>query len=59
MWEGPHTWAGYNWSQIRSISGKVDKVDYLGGDTYCINEEGTNGSVSLGNYINAFRGIFT
>ena len=52
-WEGPQTWAGYNWSQIRSIGDRVDRVDYLGGATFCINEDGTYGSVSLGNYINA------
>ena len=52
-WEGPQTWAGYNWSQIRSIGDRVDEVDYLGGATFCINEDGTYGSVSLGNYINA------
>lgn len=44
---------GYNWSQIRSIGDRVDEVDYLGGATFCINEDGTYGSVSLGNYINA------
>jgi len=53
MWEGPQTWAGYNWSQIRSIGDRVDEVDYLGGATFCINENGSGGSVSLGNYINA------
>ena len=53
MWEGPQTWAGYNWSQIRSITDRVDEVDYLGGATFCINVDGTWGSVSLGNYINA------
>ena len=52
-WEGPQTWAGYNWSNIRSIARKVDKIDYLGGATFCINKDGTYGSVSLGNYINA------
>lgn len=52
-WEGPQTWAGYNWSQIRSIMGDVDVVDYLGGATFCIKENGSSGSVSLGNYINA------
>ncbi|MBR3936989.1 MAG: VCBS repeat-containing protein [Bacteroidaceae bacterium] len=59
MWEGPQTWAGYNWSQIRSIGDRVDEVDYLGGATFCINEDGTYGSVSLGNYINAdIRGSY-
>ena len=52
-WEGPQTWAGYNWSHIRNIIGDVDKVDYLGGATFSINENGSVGSVSLGNYINA------
>ena len=64
MWEGPQTWAGYNWSQARSILGDVDEVDYLGGATFCINENGSGGSVSLGNYINAdistsYQGIIT
>ncbi|MBR4593789.1 MAG: VCBS repeat-containing protein [Bacteroidaceae bacterium] len=52
-WEAPQTWAGYNWSHIRNIIGDVDKVDYLGGATFLINENGSLGSVSLGNYINA------
>ncbi len=52
-WEGPQTWAGYNWSNIRSIARKVDKIDYQGGATFCMNENGSFGSVSLGNYINA------
>ena len=52
-WEGPQTWAGYNWSQIRNLMGDVDVVDYLGGATFCIKENGSSGSVSLGNYINA------
>ncbi len=55
-WEGPQTWAGYNWSQVRNIIGDVDVVDYLGGATFSINDECSRKSlksVSLGNYINA------
>ena len=52
-WEGPQTWAGYNWSQIRNLFGNVDEVDYLGGATFSINENSSkNNGVSLGNYIN-------
>ena len=58
-WEGPQTWAGYNWSQIRNLKGDVDVVDYLGGATFCIKENGSSGSVSLGSYINAdLRGSY-
>ena len=51
-WEGPQTWAGYNWSQIRNIIGDVDKVDYLGGVTFSIKENSSVKGVSLGNYVN-------
>ena len=51
-WEGPQTWAGYNWSQVRNIIGDVDAVDYLGGVTFSIKENSSVKGVSLGNYVN-------
>jgi hypothetical protein len=56
-WEGLQTWVGYNYTQARNASGKVDEVQYFGGVTFAIDENVTkfNGwrGVSLGNYINA------
>jgi hypothetical protein len=56
-WEGLQSWVGYNYSQLRNASGKVDEVKYFGGATFAIDENVTryNGwrGVSLGNYIDA------
>ena len=52
-WESPQTFAGLGLSHIRNFSGKVDRVDYLGGATF-VTSENTGGrkGVTLGNYIN-------
>lgn len=52
-WEGLQTQIGYNYSQIRNILGKIDRVDYFGGVTFCTGENQLKQSgVSIGNYIN-------
>jgi len=56
-WEGLQTWSGYNYTQLRNTSGKVDEVRYFGGATFAIDENVTRfkkwQGASLGNYINA------
>lgn len=52
-WELPQTVVGNVWSDIRNITGKVDRVDYYGGATFVTNENAsTGGGVSIGSYIN-------
>lgn len=52
-WELPQTLVGNVWSDIRNITGKVDRVDYYGGATFVTNENSSKGDgVSLGSYIN-------
>ena len=52
-WESPQTLAGLGNSHIRNMTGKVDRVDYLGSATFVISENmSKKWGVSLGNYIN-------
>lgn len=52
-WESLQTGVGNTYSQTRNILGKIDRVDYYGGATFCTNEysDKKNG-VTLGYYIN-------
>ena len=61
-WELPQTTVGYNYSQWRNTSGKVDRVELFGGATFSLQEYGDGSGISLGNFINAnlpgkFRGV--
>jgi len=38
-WEHPQTVLGNDLSQLRNIFGQVDRVEYLGGATFSINEK--------------------
>ena len=52
-WELPQTVVGHVWSDIRNMSGQVDRVDYYGGATFVTNENSSShNGVSLGSYIN-------
>ena len=54
-WESLQTNLGHNWNQLRNIWGGVDRVEYFGGATYCINENSSsveNGDgMTLGSFI--------
>lgn len=53
-WEVPQTLIGWLFAELRNMVGAVDRVDFIGGATYVVNEHwqrgGTQG-VSLGNFI--------
>ena len=52
-WEHPQTVLGNDFSQLRNIFGQVDRVEYLGGATFSINEKSKKeDGVSIGNFIN-------
>jgi hypothetical protein len=52
-WEMPQSLIGQGYTQVRNISGDVDRVDYFGGATFATNENaGYNNGVSIGNYVN-------
>src|SRR5690554_5260323 len=55
-WEGLMNRIGYNYSNIRNIGGKVDRVDYFGGATFLTNENdsrtNTGNGIALGSFIN-------
>ena len=52
-WEHPQTSIGSDLSQLRNIIGQVDRVEYLGGATFSINEESKKeDGVSIGSFIN-------
>jgi hypothetical protein len=40
-WESPQTFAGVTYSHLRNLSGRVDRVDYLGGATFVTDENST------------------
>ena len=57
-WELPQTLIGWLYAELRNMAGAVDKVDFIGGATYVINEHWKRGGsqgVSLGNIINIDR----
>ena len=52
-WEHPQTVLGNDLSQLRNIFGQVDRVEYLGGATFSINEKSKKeDGISIGNFIN-------
>ena len=52
-WEHPQTVLGNDFSQLRNIFGQVDRVEYLGGATFSINEKSKKeDGISIGNFIN-------
>jgi RHS repeat-associated protein len=52
-WEIPQSLIGQSYTQVRNISGNVDRVDYLGGATFATNENSDKrNGISIGNYIN-------
>ena len=56
-WEISQTVVGNVWSDIRNITGKVDRVGYYRGATFVTNENSSKrDGVSLGSYININNG---
>lgn len=53
-WESPQMWLGYNFSQMRILLNRVDRVDYYGGSTFVTSERWKSGyrGMSLGCCIN-------
>ena len=52
-WESLQAGLGNMYSHIRNIIGKVDRVDYYDGATFCVDEDADkNDGITLGNYIN-------
>lgn len=54
-WELPQTLVGWLFGEMRNITGAVDKVGFIGGATYIVNEHWRRGGsqgVSLGSFIN-------
>lgn len=52
-WESLQTGVGNMYSHIRNIIGKVDRVDYYDGATFCVDENAEKSDgITLGNYIN-------
>ena len=54
-WESLQTGVGNMYSHVRNIFGKVDRVDYYDGATFCVdenNKDDKNNGITLGNYIN-------
>ena len=52
-WELPQTSIGTNYSQFMNMSDEVDRVEYLGGATFSINEEseGSDYGITIGSFI--------
>jgi len=52
-WELPQTSIGTNYSQFMNMSDEVDRVEYLGGATFSINEEGEGSDygITIGSFI--------
>ena len=52
-WEHPQTSIGTNYSQFMNMSDEVDRVEYLGGATFSINEEseGSDYGITIGSFI--------
>lgn len=54
-WQSPQVFTGLSWSLAKNFVGVVDRVEYLGGATFVINEnwndDGEQG-ITIGNYIN-------
>ncbi|NWO28349.1 hypothetical protein HW279_00090 [Capnocytophaga sp. oral taxon 903] len=52
-WEHPQTSIGTNYSQFMNMSNEVDRVEYLGGTTFSINEEseGSDYGITIGSFI--------
>lgn len=52
-WESLQTGLGNMYSHIRNIIGKVDRVDYYDGATFCVDEySDKNDGITIGNFIN-------
>ena len=52
-WELPQTYLGYEYSQFRLVSEKIDHVEYFDGATYVINDNShSQKGITLGSYIN-------